>query len=205
MIRLVDEPPRDAVLAQLRIWQAEVDAVSEYAQRLATAKRLFQQRNRAENPTFASVRCALRAMCGDAEWCCYCERSQAAEIDHVRPKSLYPGAVFLWSNFLWVCGRCNRLKADQFGVVQGSRIRRLTRDSQTEPAAADPALIDPRVEDPSTSTPTPWPASGTGPTTSSQTSYRHISLRASATRLRFSETVTAPAFAGSPTRSYGSR
>lgn len=148
MIRLFDEPPRDAVLAQLRDWQAEVDAILEYRERVDAAKRLFKQRNRADNPTFQFVRGALRAMCGDAEWCCYCERSQASEIDHVRPKSLYPGAVFLWSNFLWVCGRCNKLKSDRFGIVTGEQIRRLARGAATEPPDGDPALIDPRIEDP---------------------------------------------------------
>jgi uncharacterized protein (TIGR02646 family) len=115
---------------------------------VAEAKRLFKQRNRAENPTFVSVRGALRAMCGDTEWCCYCERSQASEIDHVRPKSLYPNAVFLWSNFLWVCGRCNKLKSDRFGIVAGEQIRRLPRGQSSEPPDGDPALIDPRIEDP---------------------------------------------------------
>jgi uncharacterized protein (TIGR02646 family) len=148
MIRLIDEPPREAVLAQLGAWQAEVDAVPDYRERVAEAKRLFKQRNRADNPTFDLVRGALRAMCGDAEWCCYCERSQASEIDHVRPKGLYPDAVFLWSNFLWVCGRCNKLKCDRFGIIAGEHIRRLPRGAPAEPPEGTPALIDPRVEDP---------------------------------------------------------
>jgi uncharacterized protein (TIGR02646 family) len=148
MNRLIDEPPHEAVLAQLRDWQTEVDAVLDYRERVLEAKRLFKQRNRADNKIFCSVRGSLRAMCGDAEWCCYCERSQAAEIDHVRPKSLYPNAVFVWSNFLWVCGRCNKLKSDRFGIVAGNEIRRLPRGVRTEPPDGDPALIDPRFEDP---------------------------------------------------------
>jgi uncharacterized protein (TIGR02646 family) len=148
MIRIIDDPPREVALAQLREWQAEVDAVADYRDRIDTAKRLFKQKNRADNSTFRSVRAALRAMCGDAEWCCYCDCSQAAEIDHVRPKSLYPSAVFLWSNFLWVCGRCNKLKSNNFAIITSDQIKRLPRAPSTEPPDGEPALIDPRVEDP---------------------------------------------------------
>jgi uncharacterized protein (TIGR02646 family) len=87
-------------------------------------------------------------MCGDAERCCYCEDSLAAEIDHVRPKSLYPGSVFVWSNFLWVCPRCNKLKSDRFGIIKGEQIERVPRGSRAHPPDGDPALIDPRKEDP---------------------------------------------------------
>lgn len=152
MIRLIDEPPREDVLAQLREWQREVDVIPDFGERVEQAGKRFKQRNRAENKTFAAVRGALRAMCGDAEWCCYCECSQAAEIDHVRPKSLYPGAVFVWANFLWVCGRCNRFKLDGFAIVEGSQLRHVPRRKQGQPAVpppdGDPALIDLRTEDP---------------------------------------------------------
>ena len=78
MIRLPDEPPREDVLEQLRVWQCELDDVPDYAERVRSAVQRWKAANRDSDATFAAVRSALRNMAGGAERCCYCEDSLAA-------------------------------------------------------------------------------------------------------------------------------
>lgn len=77
------------------------------------------------------VKAALRAMF--AEKCAYCEHAISVgyygDIEHFRPKALFPDQTFSWTNLLFSCAICNNAahKADYF------------------PLAADgsPLLIDP--------------------------------------------------------------
>jgi uncharacterized protein (TIGR02646 family) len=152
MIQLVDEPPRDEVIEQLGAWQAELDAMADYATRVEKAETSWRSRNRANNPTFQSIRSALRSMSGGAERCCYCEDSLASQIEHVRPKSLYPSHTFVWSNMLWACGLCNNRKHTKFAVLVDGRFIAVPRRRRNGPIVPPPsgtmALVDPRTEDP---------------------------------------------------------
>ena len=42
--------------------------------------------------------------------CAYCEVGRSNEIDHFRPKSLFPESVYEWSNWLLACHACNHAK-----------------------------------------------------------------------------------------------
>ena len=151
MIFLHDEPPRNEVLEQLGIWQADVDEILDYAERVAEADKRFNSRNRADNQTFAAVRGALLAMCGGSQSCVYCEDSCADEIDHVRPRSLYPEHVFAWLNMLLVCARCNKRKLAKHAVVIGGELVPFSRkrgEPISPPPAGPMALLDPRIENP---------------------------------------------------------
>src|SRR5262249_51537211 len=66
---------------------------------------------------------------------------------------LYPEAVFVWENYLYICGQCNGGKRERFLVL-------LPRDDQPQnvtrrrgaavvppPAGAPPAFLDPRQDD----------------------------------------------------------
>jgi len=48
------------------------------------------------------------------EYCSYCERKLPASlaVEHVQPKSLYPGLLLEWDNFLLACPSCNSAKGD---------------------------------------------------------------------------------------------
>ena len=74
---------------------------------------------------------ALRQMIGKHERCMYCLDSHGSDIEHFRPKSLYPKRMFLWRNLLLCCTECGRFKGNQF-PLDGKR----------------PLLIDPSKEEP---------------------------------------------------------
>lgn len=152
MIQLPDIALADAAAAGLRALQAEVDAVDSYAKQVAEGKRLFSLRNTPGNAVFDEVKRTLYRMCAGARRCAYCEDSAADEVEHVRPKDLYPQVVFAWSNYVYACGPCNGPKGSHFAVfVAGNRkpveIARKRSAPIVPPLDGDPALIDPRTED----------------------------------------------------------
>jgi len=87
--------------------QADIDAEPDFGARVGLAAARFKLRNRANNPAFRQVRRTLTLMCGGAKRCMYCEDSAADEVEHHRPKDLYPEHVFNWENYLYACGPCN--------------------------------------------------------------------------------------------------
>jgi len=144
--------PGDARKA-LRTYQQEVDAVPAYADRVEAADRLFHRRNKSSNPVFRAVRATLSKMCAGARRCCYCEDSLADEVEHIRPKNLYPGSAFRWSNYLYACGPCNGPKNNQYAVLSCKTnklidVTRRSKDPVRPPKAGIQALIDPRRENP---------------------------------------------------------
>ncbi len=57
----------------------------------------------------------LRAMCNGPQRCMYCEESMATAIEHMRPRSSYPEATFVWENYLLACSTCNsKFKRDRY-------------------------------------------------------------------------------------------
>lgn len=152
MILLPDIALTDVAAAGLRALQAEVDAAGPYAARVAEGKRLFGLRNTRGNAIFDEVKRALDLMCSGARRCAYCEDSAADEVEHVRPKDLYPQVVFAWGNYIYACGPCNGPKGSHFAVfVAGAaalvEVARRAKDPITQPLNGEPALIDPRTED----------------------------------------------------------
>ena len=73
-------------------------------EQVKAAKTLFKSRNRKENRTFAAVRKELADLCSGSRRCMYCDDSVADEVEHFRPKDLYPEVVFAWMNYLYACG-----------------------------------------------------------------------------------------------------
>lgn len=140
--------------AKQNLWnfQDEVDAGTTYAKRVSLAKGRFSARNKSTNPTFAEVRSKLTAMCSGARRCMYCEDSVADEVEHFKPKDLYPEVVFVWMNYLYACGACNGPKNNQFSILDaGGQLLNVTRPRRAAiipPQTGEPALIDPRREDP---------------------------------------------------------
>lgn len=63
---------------------------------------------------FKPVVQALQAMAGPGERCMLCSGSESSQVEHYRPKAVFPELAFDWSNYLWVCGLCNQHKGDRF-------------------------------------------------------------------------------------------
>jgi len=136
-------------------WQSEIDQLGDYALMVDSAKRTFKARNVKTNATFAAVRRALSLQCSGRKRCGYCEDSMADEIEHLRPKDLYPEQTFVWSNYIYACGPCNAPKGNRYAVFTGKaaefcEVARGANDPVLPPPKGDPLLIDPRAEDPLT-------------------------------------------------------
>ncbi|HYT88018.1 MAG TPA: hypothetical protein VEL76_04805 [Gemmataceae bacterium] len=153
MMRLPPLVLPTAARQTLQTYQREVDGEPTYFHRVEAADRLFKSRNNLSNRTFRVVRSKLHEMCSGARRCCYCEDSCADEIEHVRPKSLYPERVFVWENYLYACGPCNGPKNNRYAVFVGKRKRLVpvTRgkdDPVKPPPTGTHVFIDPRSENP---------------------------------------------------------
>ncbi len=150
LLRQVELPAH--ALGALATYQAEVDAADDYAARVEQAKDQFSSRNRKGQAVFDQVKEALTAMCAGVRRCVYCEDSLADEVEHIRPKDLYPEQVFAWPNYVYACGPCNGPKNNRFAVmIEGEtthlEITRKRGQPIEPPPPGDPAFLDPRVED----------------------------------------------------------
>ena len=137
---------------KLAEYQKDVDEKCPYPEQVKAAKTLFSSRNRKENRTFAAVRKELAELCSGSRRCMYCEDSVADEVEHFRPKDLYPEVVFAWMNYLYACGPCNGGKSNKFVAIDDTGafvdVTRPYKAPVVRPAAGDAALIDPRRENP---------------------------------------------------------
>lgn len=152
MLRLINKRLPRTARDKLAEYQREVDDAGDYAQQVAKAKEQFSRRNRVGNAAFDAVKTKLVEMCNGSRRCMYCEDSVADEVEHFRPKDLYPEVVFAWSNYFYACGPCNGPKNNKFSVIDGlAQLVDVTRPrggAIVAPARGDMALIDPRRENP---------------------------------------------------------
>ncbi|MFZ4701024.1 MAG: HNH endonuclease [Candidatus Methylumidiphilus sp.] len=110
----------------------------------------------AKSPTklFEELKATLARMCSGNQRCMYCEDSFADEIEHRRPKNLYPHQTFDWDNLLYACGPCNSPKGNQFAILSppfSAGFSDITPKRGIVPVPPPPgldALIDQRAENP---------------------------------------------------------
>lgn len=153
MIRPTEIPLLPHTLRWLADWQGKINQLPDYAAQVAEAQRLWPQKNREDNKTFAAVRETLRQMSGSLERCWYCGDSCADEVEHIFPKSIYPNRAFRWENYLYACGICNSEKRDNFCVfhpLDGSIIdvKRKPDDPVQPPADGEAVILNLRADDP---------------------------------------------------------
>lgn len=152
MLKLTNKRLPGTARKKLVEYQKEVNDAGNYAAQVAEAKRKFPQHNRNNNATFNAIKSKLVEMCNGSRRCMYCEDSVADEVEHFRPKDIYPEVVFAWTNYFYACGPCNGPKNNQFSIIDGnSRLVDVTRPQGAPivaPAGGDMALIDPRRENP---------------------------------------------------------
>jgi hypothetical protein len=150
-IRAVDLPAQTALA--LEGLQADVSSFASYPDKVRRARDRYTVESRRGNETFDTVRRTLRSMCFGACRCMYCEDSMACEVEHFRPKALYPEFVFVWLNYLYSCGPCNRVKRSHFRIIIGDQANAVDLvwqpgQSPEPPQGGSIVLIDPRNEDP---------------------------------------------------------
>ena len=153
MLELHDPRIDRSTVATHARYQSAVDAAGGYATLSKSRPRRLSSHVGTGNRTLPSglVRAQLERMCTSPGRCAWCEDSEAGEIDHIRPKALYPGETFSWPNLLRSCGGCNRAKGGKFALVDNNELVDITRRHGTPvvpPRTGRHAVIDPRVEDP---------------------------------------------------------
>jgi uncharacterized protein (TIGR02646 family) len=154
MIQLSSEiKPSETTLAKLAEYQKEIDDLLTFAEQSAKGKLLFSKHNKKGNTTFDAIKISLDLMCSGARRCCYCEDSQADEVEHIYPKNIYPNLVFSWKNYLYACGICNGPKSDKFAVFRYSdgvfeNVQPTRNVPITKPMDGETVLINPRTENP---------------------------------------------------------
>jgi uncharacterized protein (TIGR02646 family) len=129
--------------------QQLIDALPDYPSQVSEAKALWKIK--AEN-VFVPIKDRLASMCSGNRRCVYCEDSWADEIEHMRPKDIYPDQTFDWGNYVLACGPCNGPKNNRFAVVDPlGALLHVTRPRNAAvlpPTQGQYALIDPRLENP---------------------------------------------------------
>ena len=137
----------------LRSRQEEVNGEADYEARVRKADALWKAKASTKEGRAAlkTIRETLAGMCVGTVRCAYCEDSLADEVEHIRPKSLFPELTFVWANHCFACGPCNGPKNNRDGTIQAGSLNefvRMRNDPVLPPPAGISALIDPRREDP---------------------------------------------------------
>lgn len=55
---------------------------------------------------FAPVIKELGRLAGAGERCMFCSGSEASDVEHYKPKAVFPELAMTWENFLWSCTPC---------------------------------------------------------------------------------------------------
>lgn len=151
MIRLPYVTLQTQAHRRLKQLQKKVDDETTYPKRVEAAKKHFSQQNKIGNKTFDEVKKALTKMCSGARRCAYCEDSLADEVEHIKPKDLYPEVVFDWENYVYACGPCNGPKNNQYAIFSSATglivdVTRKRNQPVVPPESGESAFINPRLE-----------------------------------------------------------
>jgi uncharacterized protein (TIGR02646 family) len=127
MIKLTDRTLSAPAQQHLTAYQAQINAQPTYADQVLAVQALWKPQNK----TFDEVTQRLIEMCPGTRRCCYCEDARGEDIEHYRPKNLYPEAAFVWENYLYACSACNsNAKRDQFAVLDAAGRVQLNRRAE---------------------------------------------------------------------------
>jgi hypothetical protein len=133
----------------LRELQNGIDVIVSYADQVAAARDAFDKKPSA---LFKRIRSALAKSCGELERCVYCEDSNADEVEHISPKKFFPEKTFYEGNYVFVCGRCNPIKRENFSILHSGGWIDLECHRKAYGIVAPPKgtsrFIDPIIETP---------------------------------------------------------
>lgn len=130
---------------------AQIIQAGSYAARVDMARAKWRLLKRPQ--WLIALRRKLAESCHGIERCMYCEDSYADEIEHLRPKSLYPDETFSWENWLYACGECNgaNVKGDRYAVISQGQCVEVSRRKNAPvipPQNGMDALLNLRAENP---------------------------------------------------------
>ncbi len=114
----------------LNLLERRTSLVSNSVDRVKKCHDLWGQRR---NKAFFEIRQKLESTCSGRVRCMYCEDSEATDIEHFRPKSIYTEYAFDWANYLLACSNCNSNYKRSLFPVDGLGV---------------PLLINPMEDDP---------------------------------------------------------
>ena len=144
MILLNSRDIEQDLIGLLQAAQLKIDSEVSFRDKTEKAKSLWKNKNREE---FDRIREHLNTISVSEGLCNYCENNEAIDIEHIWPKSFFPGKCFIWVNYLLACKKCNtHHKLDRFAIFINGNVYVLPR--KTEPANFDSVMIDPRSENP---------------------------------------------------------
>ncbi len=148
-VNLEDSVLKKATLNTLRRNQDRINHTVPWETKVEAAKDKWDQK---PDGAFADIKERLMECTAGIDLCCYCEHNEAAHIEHVFPKKLFPERAFLFSNYVMSCPNCNTEKLDGFAVFLDADSQFLQEfikgGPKIEPSSARSAFIDPRTEDP---------------------------------------------------------
>ncbi|MBI4750676.1 MAG: hypothetical protein HY774_19495 [Acidobacteria bacterium] len=108
-------PPR----TQLKLAQ-ETTKIKDSAEPQKTA--LARYKNARDCKWFIPVTDTLKELAAPGERCMFCSSNEPSQVEHYRPKAIFPTLTFVWENYLWACGICNLAKLDQFPTEEHQRL-----------------------------------------------------------------------------------
>ena len=94
---------------------AETVAITSHTAPKLEAKRRYENARIAN--WFRPLIKELQVLSGPGQRCMLCSGSEASDVEHYRPKSIFPELVLTWENFLWSCTPCNRGKHNRFPPI----------------------------------------------------------------------------------------
>lgn len=128
-------------------WTMELVSEPDLQRRVELARRTWSSRS--STKTLRATRDVLREAGPGQERCTWCEDNRAEDIDHVRPKSVFPHRCYDFNNHVGACAGCNREKGDRAAVVSPDGGVRPLPAPVHSGQGYQLALIDPRSEEPS--------------------------------------------------------
>ena len=107
----LEQPLLDKLREETEGIEAAPDPKAMAAKRYANARR---------TEWFRPVVSTLEEMAGPGGRCMLCSGSEASDVEHFRPKAVFPEQAMTWENYLWACTICNRKKGSRFPPITES-------------------------------------------------------------------------------------
>lgn len=92
--------------------KSETADISSAADQKKEAEKRYGNARKAK--WFEPVVKELGRLAGPGERCMFCSGSEARDVEHYKPKAVFPLLAMTWENYLWSCTPCNRGKLNRF-------------------------------------------------------------------------------------------